>query len=1723
MALRTSASTDAPIDRGIVFACLPVLAIALVVIAGWHLHLRTAVQVSSGLTPMQYNTALCFLFLAVAGLGFAYRRRVLLVGAGVFVTVMSSLVLIEYATGRSIGVDTFFFYPWEPAHAADPGRMALTTAVCFLFTGSSLLVVAFRRHRLAAFAVMNALPFSLALTSLIGYVFKITSVVPYALGSQMALHTTLAFLIFGGLMLRHAWRHAERGPDGLPRLGGSIAAALLPVLFLGARAIVPRASWKYVPIEALVAAAAAVLLSFLIIRLTKTKIVYKGFFMIAIPLVLLLVFVGLVLHVKRQSEAAQTATLHSQEVIVISSSLLAQLAEAESQARAYVITGDDRFLLSFESAIGEVRGTMVQLTYAVSDNPAQQEKAVTVQRLTSERIARLSKLVDLVQAGNRAEADVEVKSGRGAALMEQVRTEMAVFSREEERLAVERRQRLNESWQNLSWLLMSGAAAAILLAVIMSLLFSGNIGTRLHGLDVNARNLAAGKELAPPLDGTDEIADLDRVFHDMAKSLDELTRREKAVIEGTTDGVVVKDLAHRFLMINPAGAALLGREPSEIIGRTLADLIDPEAARSIKERDDEVLRSGKTVTFELKARPKFGSPHTILTTRAPYRDREGRIVGLIGINRDITERKRSEAERLINAEIVQWAIATESLDELFQLVHRSISQVIAAANCYVALYDPATDLLHIPFCVDQFDAVAEPRRLGRGLTAYVLRKGDPMLLTPEGINRLIAEGEIDQIGTLPAAWMGVPLRSSDRTTGVLVVQDYDNSNSYTEQDLDLLTSVGNQLGLALEQKRAAQFLAASEKRYRALVDEGQGLICTHDMQGNLLSVNPAAAKSVGYSLDELIGKNFIDLVSPAVRPLFPYYLKQIAAEQQVTGLLHLLHKSGDTRVWLYRNTRIDEEGQPSYVLGYAQDVTDMKRAEEDLRTQTERLSLAIQVGHIGIWDWDIGSNTTFWDERMCDIYGMAPTRTVDYERWRAMVLLEDLAGAEAAQQRAVQQKSQEVSEFRIRRPDGSVRFIQSAQGVVLDNDGNVQRVVGLNRDITERKLIEAELEQARDAALESARLKSEFLANMSHEIRTPMNGVIGMTGLLLATDLDQQQREFTETIQSSADSLLTIINDILDFSKIEAGSMRFEKIDFDLRACVEGPVELLAERAQTKGLELASLVYKGVPTALRGDPGRLRQVMTNLIGNAIKFTDRGDVVVSVRKLGETGNDALLRFEIQDTGIGISPEAQRGLFRAFAQADGSTTRKYGGTGLGLAISKQLVELMGGQIGVESEPGRGAKFWFTARLEKQTERPATADGHANLARARVLIVDDNATNRKILLHQTAAWDMVGIEAESGTAALELLRVAANDGKPYDVALLDLMMPGINGFELAETIKAEPELATTKLVLLPSYGQRGDGEKALKLGIAAYLQKPVRQSQLYDCLVTLLAADSAPVPNPPVVTRPERRTPLAGQPAQEFSPLRILIAEDNPVNQKVALGQLKNLGYRAKVFPNGLELLRELEQTEADIILMDCQMPEMDGLAATAEIRRREGDARHTTIIAMTANALDGESEKCIAAGMDDYLSKPVKPDVLRRKLEHWAAVIANAGAAANGDYVGDDTPVLDQAQFNTLKDIRPDDNGALVAELIDLFAGEAATNLAELREQAPGGEVAEIRRIAHRLKGSCTNIGAARMTGVLDRLESVVSPGEVGGLLDNLEHEYERVRERLAAEQVKIDNS
>ena len=555
-------------------------------------------------------------------------------------------------------------------------------------------------------------------------------------------------------------------------------------------------------------------------------------------------------------------------------------------------------------------------------------------------------------------------------------------------------------------------------------------------------------------------------------------------------------------------------------------------------------------------------------------------------------------------------------------------------------------------------------------------------------------------------------------------------------------------------------------------------------------------------------------------------------------------------------------------------------------------------------------------------------------------------------------------------------------------------VDGFNAMLSEVQVRDTELREARAQAEAGARAKAEFLAMMSHEIRTPMNGVIGMTGLLRDTNLGPEQREYVDTVQSSANALLTILNDILDFSKVEAGRLDLEGIDFDLRSAVQDVVELLAERAQGKGVELLSSVDPSVPDAVQGDPGRFRQILTNLIGNAIKFTEQGEVVVSARLVEEQTNALVLRIEVRDTGIGIPPEARARLFQAFSQADSSTTRRFGGTGLGLAISRRLVDLMGGQIGVESEAGRGSIFWFTVRFTKAAGavKPAVSASPKALHRMRALIIDDNSTNRQILRVQLQTWGLRVDEAEGGPAGLTCVRAAAGSDDPYRVILLDMQMPGMSGLDVAHAVRAEAGSRDIPMILLTSWLEPSLSAASLEAGISVCLPKPVRPRRLLEALGDVLE------PTTGAPRRDERAVAPSALPAAPGRRGRVLAADDNAVNKKLITRLLEKAGYVADAVDNGREAVEAVTRADYDAVLMDCQMPVMDGFEATSVIRAAEsGRSRRVPIIALTASAMASDRERCLAAGMDDYLTKPIKPTELAEILARWIPRPVEAGRA------------------------------------------------------------------------------------------------------------------------------
>ena len=660
-------------------------------------------------------------------------------------------------------------------------------------------------------------------------------------------------------------------------------------------------------------------------------------------------------------------------------------------------------------------------------------------------------------------------------------------------------------------------------------------------------------------------------------------------------------------------------------------------------------------------------------------------------------------------------------------------------------------------------------------------------------------------------------------------------------------------------------------------------------------------------------------------------------------------------------------------------------AEEEFRATDARLKRATRGANDGLWELDVASREMWVSEHFAEMFGYDHQEFLGTrQKFFDILHAEDAVRLREAIERTIRDGVLVDVEVRAKTRAGEARWYRVRGALERSADGVPLSVSGSQRDITQRQQYALALLEATETAAAASKAKSQFLANMSHEIRTPMNGIIGMIELLLETELNPMQLDYAETVRDSSAALLTVINDILDFSKVEAGKLDLEVLDMDMRDTVEDVARLLAIQAHAKGLEVIALIDPGLPDLVRGDAGRLRQVLLNLGGNAVKFTQQGEVSIECKVVQKDDRGTLIRCEIRDTGMGIPASRIDALFTAFTQVDSSTTRRFGGTGLGLSIVKRLVELMGGEVGVSSEEGVGSTFWFTARLgaaqEAAKARPAPP---TELRGQRIVIVDDNMTNRKVLMGQLSLCGMEAVCASSADEALSMMRIAASAGRPFEVALLDHQMPDCDGATLGKTILAEPALRGARLILLTSSGQRGDGRMFSDLGFAAYLLKPVTHRDLTDCLMMVLGtqAEGWRMATQPIVTRHALRS------QRHREAHHILLAEDNLVNQKVACRILEKLGYRVDVAADGQATFEAWQSGRYHAILMDCQMPILDGYETTRKIREQEGDGRHVPIIALTAHAMKGADNECRAAGMDDYLSKPIDKEQLQKILNRW----------------------------------------------------------------------------------------------------------------------------------------
>jgi PAS domain S-box-containing protein len=894
-----------------------------------------------------------------------------------------------------------------------------------------------------------------------------------------------------------------------------------------------------------------------------------------------------------------------------------------------------------------------------------------------------------------------------------------------------------------------------------------------------------------------------------------------------------------------------------------------------------------------------------------------------------------------------------------------------------------------------------------------------------------------------------------------------------------------------EHKRAVE-------QFRLVVEAAPNGLLMTDEKGIVVLANSQIEKLFGYAKQELLGQSLEILVPERFRGRHHAHRERFSAAPQARPVhgrpeLFGLRKDGsEFPVEIGLNPIKMASG--THVLASIMDITERKAADERMRQSEERFRSMIEnVKDHAIFMLDGEGRVLTWNKGAERLTGHGPEEIIG-EHYSCFYPTEDRESGKPEQilQAVLADGQWEDEGWRLRK-DGSKFWANVVITAVRDEAGSLLGFSAVTRDLTRRRQIEEKLRTAKEEADAANQAKSAFLANVSHEIRTPMAGMIGMAGLLFDTELSPAQREYCEIIRRSSESLLTVINDLLDFSKVESGKLELEIIDFDLRSAVEEVMDLFAKQAEDKGVDLINFIRHDVPTRLQGDPGRLRQVLSNLVNNALKFTSEGEVVVRVAIQEQTSSYVVLRFSVTDTGIGIPQEKQGKLFNAFTQVDASTTRRYGGTGLGLAICKKFIELMQGEISVKSEPASGSTFWFTAQFLKQRGNARNPSSPStNLHGVRALVVEGNSTTRVVLDHYLSALQIVNDNAVDAPAALEMLRVAAENRKPYDLAILDFRLSGVDGVELARAIRKDPKFGTPKLLLLTSLGKRGDAKLAQAVGINAYLTKPLSFSCLSECL-TVLMGEQSKTDSSALVTR-HTLASLKGQ-----QRLRILVADDNYINQKVTAALLENMGERADVVGNGKEALEAFKLIPYDIVLLDLQMPEMDGFEASIQMRLHEyKTGRHSVIIAVTAHAMKEDREKCLGAGMDDYISKPINPRQLKTVIGLWTKKVESA--AAPDDAVQGKSSAAVWNFPEALAKVEGDRE--LLREITRLFLEQYPALLEQTRQALSRSDCQLLTRAAHILASSAGQVGAQRVFAAARKLEDMSRGGDFSHVPDVL---------------------
>ncbi|NLC71673.1 MAG: PAS domain S-box protein [Desulfuromonadaceae bacterium] len=1203
----------------------------------------------------------------------------------------------------------------------------------------------------------------------------------------------------------------------------------------------------------------------------------------------------------------------------------------------------------------------------------------------------------------------------------------------------------------------------------------------------------------------------------------------QATFNSIGDAVISTDAEGRITRMNPVAEKLTGWKEEEAAGKLLTDvfhIINAHTRQPAVNPVAKVLSNGRVfgLANHTTLINRKGVEYQIADSCAPIRDKRGEVTGTVLVFHDVTEvynqqRRIAENEELLRTTIQALAnpfAVINANDYTIEMANDAYGEAVAGKKCYAVSHQQSS-----PCGGDQHPCpLVEVRRTGKpvvvehehcdeqGNLSYIELQAFPVFEANGRLARIIEQGiditERKRSEKMNEIRLNLIEFAASHSTDELLTRTLDEVGALVNSPIGFYHFVeADQKTLSLQQWSTAtleHFCKAPGKGLHYSIDQaGLWVDCVHQRKAVIHNHYPSlpSRKGLPPGHPEVVR----ELVTPVIR------------DNRIVAILGVGNKPTN-----YTDTDLKTV---SYLADVTWHIVEQKKIAESLR-QSELMFRNLFEQHAAIKmlldpedGYIIDANAA-----AAEFYGWSR------EQLKKMKIQEiNTLSPQEVKNEMTRARAQERIhfEFRHRRAGGDIRDVEVFSSRI--ETGGKILLQSIVHDITDRKQAKKDLletnhrlaeaiRQANELAVQAqmaSAAKSEFLANMSHEIRTPMNGVIGMTGLLLDTELTDEQRRYTEIVRSSGETLLSLINDILDFSKIEAGKLDLETLDFELSTLLDDFAASLAVRAHDKGLEFICAADPAVPSLLRGDPGRLRQILNNIGGNAIKFTSAGEVAVLISVAAESADEVILRFRVHDTGIGIPKDKLALIFDKFSQVDASTTRRYGGTGLGLAISKGLAQMMGGEIGVASEEGKGSEFWFTARLGKLPGcAPREITPSENLQGMRVLIVDDNATNREILTTWLADWRMRPVEADSGSAAVQALYQALAENDPFPVAVIDMQMPGMDGETLGRMLQADQQLAETRMIMLTSLGTRGDARHFAEIGFAGYLTKPVRRQELKGVISLALTDDTKKRPSSlPIATRHDAREILNHF---EGCKGRILVAEDNITNQQVALGILKKLGLRADAVANGAEAVKAFGNIPYDLILMDVQMPLMDGLEAARKIRNTSSPIRGgaVPIIAMTAHAMRGDREKCLAAGMNDYLSKPIQPTLLAEILRRWLPrgqqkPLQSTEAAPYKSAVSE---IFNEEELLN----RVLNDRQIASSVLSNFLNDIPQQMAELKRAFTRRDIISVQKKSHNIKGAAATVAAATLSRVAAEMEAACETnrtGDIPALITLFEKEYLRL--------------